>query len=286
MCSPRPPRLRVSPAVLPSPRIRIRPLAAMLRTLLRDTWTGVLDLVFAPVCVACGEPVPTTETERIVCRVCWARCRALPLPRCRRCWAPVLPDRTPSPLCRACEDWPHALRAVRSAFALGDVTRKLVHALKYQGWEAAARPMAHRMAALAWPDDVRDETRVVVAVPTSPSRMRERGYNQAALLARELALRTGRTFAPDTLVRTRETGTQTALHPGERRANVTGAFAVPLGREGEITGEHVLLADDVWTTGATALACAGALLEAGARAVSAVTFARVFPELERRVPPP
>jgi ComF family protein len=168
---------------------------------------------------------------------------------------------------------------------MGDTVRSLVHALKYRGWEAAAAPMAARMAPLPFPDDVHDEARLVVPVPTSASRLRERGYNQAALLAREYAARTGRTSVPEALVRTRETGTQTALHPGERRANVTGAFAVPPGRGGALSGEHVVLVDDVWTTGATALACAEALLDGGARVVSVATFARVFPELERGVPP-
>ena len=166
---------------------------------------------------------------------------------------------------------------------MGDGVRSLVHALKYRGWEAAAAPMAVRIAALDWPRDVVDEARVVVGVPTTKARLRERGYNQAGLLARELARATGRAFDPECLVRTRESGSQTSLRPGERRANVAGAFAVPGGREKSLKGEHVILVDDVWTTGATALACAEALLGAGARVVSVATFARVFPELDRKV---
>jgi ComF family protein len=165
---------------------------------------------------------------------------------------------------------------------MGPVPRALVHALKYRGWEAAAGPMAARMAALEWPAEVRRELSLVVPVPTSRARRRERGYNQAELLAGALAARRGLLHAPWLLRRTRATATQTALHPGERRANVARAFAVPAGAEEELRGEHVLLVDDVWTTGATALACASALLEAGARVTSVVTFARVVPELDRR----
>ncbi|HYJ79326.1 MAG TPA: phosphoribosyltransferase family protein, partial [Longimicrobiaceae bacterium] len=95
------------------------------------------------------------------------------------------------------------------------------------------------------------------------------------------AARTGRVADGTLLVRTRATATQTALHPSERRANVAGAFAVPAGRAAELRGEHVVLVDDVWTTGATVLACVEALLEAGARVASVATFARVVPELER-----
>jgi ComF family protein len=286
--------------------------------LAREAWTGALDLVFAPVCVGCRRQISTDDRERVICRVCWARCRPIPAPRCPRCWGAlptqVIRDRADrvaaddrvdvdggvaadgtsgarradgpavdaiAPKCRACAEWPAAVRVVRSAFVMGDGVRPLVHALKYRGWEAAAGPMAARMAALPWPRDVLDEARVVVAVPTTKARLRERGYNQAALLARELAARTGRAFDPDCLVRTRESGSQTSLHPGERRANVAGAFAVPNGRGRTLPGEHVVLVDDVWTTGATALACAGALLDAGARVVSVATFARVFPELHR-----
>jgi ComF family protein len=304
--------------------------------LARDAWAGALDLVFAPQCVGCKRPIDTADRERVVCRVCWARCRPVPSPRCPRCWGSLPtqaigrstppsieerpssdPDmggvggagrfgsmvdgsdfepmeailaaeaerrarRFPAVNCRACAEWPPYLRAVRSAFVMGDAVRPLVHALKYRGWSAAADPMAARMAALPWPEDVRDEAPVVVPVPTTRSRLRERGYNQAALLADALARRTGRAFDPQTLERTRETGSQTALHPGERRANVAGAFTVPAGREGAVAGRHVLLVDDVWTTGATALACAAALVGAGARVVSVATFARVFPELDRQ----
>lgn len=252
-----------------------------LSTLLRDFWAGTLDLVFAPVCVACREPVATTEAERVVCRLCWMKCRPLPVPRCARCWSPVDPHRTPSPVCRTCKEWPAGVRAIRSPFAMGEVPRNLVHALKYGGWSAAAEPMAARMAAMEFPAETMEEARLVVPVPTSAARLRERGYNQAALLARGFAARTGRVIRDDLLARVRATTTQTALHPGERRANVARAFAVPEGRAAELRGEHVILVDDVWTTGATALSCVEALVEAGTRAVSVATFARVVPELER-----
>jgi ComF family protein len=246
-----------------------------------DLRDGLLDLVFAPVCAACAAPVPTAEGERLVCRVCWSRIREVPAPRCGRCWTPLPPAREPGPRCTACSDLPAGVRAVRSAYVMGDTARRLVHALKYRGWSALAEPLGRRIAALPWPRDVEDEARVVVPVPTSRTRVRERGYNQAELLAATFAAGTGLRVDAGLLERTRSGGTQTALHPDERRANVAGAFAVPEGRRGDVRGEHVLLVDDVWTTGATAVACAEALLGAGARVVSVATFARAIPELER-----
>ncbi|HEX6750551.1 MAG TPA: ComF family protein [Longimicrobium sp.] len=251
-----------------------------LPTLARDLLHGALDLVFAPVCVACGEGIDTADSERVICRLCWLRCRPLPLPRCPRCWSPVPWGREPAPTCRTCAEWPAAVRAIRSAFVIGQAPRAMVHSLKYRGWEAAAGPMSARMAALELPADVEAEAEIVVPVPTSAARLRERGYNQAELLARGLAARTGRELRTDLLARTHSAGSQTALTPDERRLNVSRAFVAGPGAA-DLRGEHVIVVDDVWTTGATALACVGALLEAGARVASVVTFARVVPELER-----
>ncbi|MDQ3388809.1 MAG: ComF family protein [Gemmatimonadota bacterium] len=238
---------------------------------------GALDLVFAPICAGCGVPVPTAHPERLVCALCRARLRPIPTPHCPRCWAPLPIS---GEACPGCAEIPPAVRAVRSAVFLEERARSLLHALKYRGWSALAAPLAARMAELPLPIDVMEEAEIVVAVPTSRVRLRERGYNQAALLASSYALRTGRRAEPGLLVRGGSAGTQTSLHPDERRANVAHAFSVPPPRRAELAGAHLLLVDDVWTTGATALACAHALLEAGARVVSVVTFARVLPELE------
>ena len=247
-----------------------------------DLWKGTLDLVFAPVCVGCDSPIAARETERLVCRDCWARVRPIPAPRCVRCWSPLPPGRPAEPRCAACRAYPPGVRVARSACVLEGPVRRIIHALKYGGWRAVAEPIAGRMAEIPLPADVSTEAGVLVPVPASPVRMRERGYNQAALLAEALARKTDRRSIADALVRTHSRGTQTVLHPDERRANVAGAFRP--GRLDGLLGEHVLLVDDVWTTGATALACAGTLLAAGVRAVSVLTFARALPGLDRPSP--
>jgi ComF family protein len=243
---------------------------------------GMLDLVFAPVCTACGEPIAAGAESRLVCAPCWARMRTIPAPRCSRCWLPRAAGASAEAACSGCAELPPALRAVRSAYLLSGPARNLAHALKYRGWYAVAELMADRMAMLSLPEDVLEEADVVVPVPTSRSRLRERGYNQAEMLARALAERTGRRCEPERLSRVHAAGTQTALHPSERRANVAGAFTAVAADAGPTSiGDHVLLVDDVWTTGATAVACAQALLASGTRAVSVITFARALPELDR-----
>ncbi|MGI9181825.1 MAG: ComF family protein [Longimicrobiaceae bacterium] len=251
------------------------------RRLLTGLLQGTLDLVYAPVCLGCGGSIATAETERLVCRTCWARARPLPAARCERCWDPIPLGSSADSPCPRCQEIPPAVRVIRSAFLMAEPVRELVHALKYLGWEAVAVPLAARMLSLPLPEDVEEEARLVVPVPISRVRLRERGYNQAELLAAAFADQSGRVCEPALLARTRANERQTALHPSERRANVAGAFTVPQPRRAEIGGEHVLLIDDVWTTGATALSCAEALLEGGARVVSVLTFARALPDLDR-----
>jgi ComF family protein len=156
----------------------------------------------------------------------------------------------------------------------GGRARDIVHALKYGGWAEVAIGMADRMARLDWPDDVKEERAGIIAVPLASARARERGYNQSALLAARLSERWRVPDWSDTLERRRSTRTQTQLTPEARSRNVSGAFRAPAAAERRLRGAHVVLVDDVLTTGATAIECAGALRAAGARIVSIVTFGR------------
>jgi ComF family protein len=114
---------------------------------------------------------------------------------------------------------------------------------------------------------------VLVPVPLHPRRRRERGFNQSELIARAIEARTGCEIAPGALVRRKDTVPQADLGAAERRRNVAGAFAVR--QRVRVTGRVVVLVDDVWTTGATALACARILREAGAVEIRLLSVARV-----------
>ncbi|CAN5861128.1 hypothetical protein BH23GEM9_BH23GEM9_09700 [soil metagenome] len=144
-----------------------------------------------------------------------------------------------------------------------------MHQLKYRGWRSLAAPMAEPMARIEWPDS--HDPSVIVPVPTTVRRLRERGYNQAGLLADALGRLTSRPVR-SLLLRGSGSRTQTALQPAARAANVAGAFAVAAPAD----GLHVVLVDDVLTTGATAAECARALAAAGACCVRLTTFARAF----------
>ncbi|MGH2610508.1 MAG: ComF family protein, partial [Tepidiformaceae bacterium] len=163
------------------------------------------------------------------------------------------------PRCFPCE----ALDFLAGAYDMEGPARELVHGLKYRGISELAQLMAPRMTALRG----RHAFDVAVAVPLHRSRERSRGFNQAA----ELLAVLGWPPAPGRLVRTRKTDSQVGLRPGERRANITGAF----GWQGaSLRGLRVAVVDDVITTGATANECARVLRENGARGVIALAFAR------------
>ncbi|HET6679798.1 MAG TPA: double zinc ribbon domain-containing protein [Gemmatimonadaceae bacterium] len=237
--------------------------------LLRETGTALLDLLLPRQCVSCDRPMFAGDVG-VVCGLCWARTLPLRAPACPRCGHPA--DRF---RCAWCDLLPPYVRAVRSVCWIpGGTADRIVHALKYHGWRAAASGMAQRMARLSWPEDVLDERTALIPVPLAASRERERGYNQSEVIASALAPLWGVPVWPDLLFRSRATATQTRLTPGERSRNVAGAFGVATSRAGCLAGAHVVLVDDVVTTAATLNACAGALLAAGTRIISYVTFGR------------
>ena len=154
-----------------------------------------------------------------------------------------------------------------------EVVRHAVLRFKYEGKRLLARAMARGMfEQFGKPEEPLAD--FIVCVPLHESRMKERGFNQSALLAVELSGLYGLP-AYDGLLRSRETAKQFDLNPEERAANVAGVFAA---KEGFcVAGKDVLLMDDVLTTGATAMECAGTLMKAGAGSVSLMTFAAVKP---------
>lgn len=228
-------------------------------------------------CLGCRQRLPPEGARSRVCVPCRTRLRPPPHPRCRRCHFPLGTGRRPAESCLACATWPPVIERARAAVLLQPPADALVHALKYEGWRELGPVMATRMAALDPGADARARG-VVVPVPTTRRRRRRRGYNQAALLARALASRLDRPLV-DALRRRGGRGTQVALRPSERRANVREAFGPAVPDASRVAGMPVILVDDVLTTGATVSAAAVALERAGASGVCVIAFARSMPRL-------
>lgn len=164
----------------------------------------------------------------------------------------------------------------RAAAVLEPPADALVQALKYGGWRTAAGPMVRRMAARLRGGGGVGSAAALVPVPTTPARERRRGYNQARLLAAGLAGELG-IGVIEALARRPTGASQVALQVDQRRANVSRAFVPgPDARRPEVRS-HLILVDDVLTTGATVGAAAEALAALGAAGVTAVAFARALP---------
>lgn len=227
--------------------------------LVRKLKTGILDLLFPPRCVGCR------QMGSYLCAGCRAEFELLEPPLCPRCGRPNVNGG----LCPHCQRAPLQIDGVRSVAYFDGVLRQAIHHLKYNNLQEIAIPLGRFMGEY-W-DRNRIPAEIVVPVPLHISRLRERGYNQAALLARELGKSIGLPVSENSLVRVRATRPQVDLTAQERRENVRDAFRCA---DTELKHKRILLVDDVYTTGATLEACCVALRQVGVRSVWALTLAR------------
>ncbi len=241
------------------------PLATATARLLVDP---VLAVVFPSFCPACARALDH-PTRGPLCEPCW---EALPRHRGPLCRC-GLPLPAPLALCGRCRRGLSPFAAGASLGPYEGGLRTAIHELKYRGRRRVARRLADALLADPSASALLGQAEVLVPVPLHPRRRRERGFNQAELLAFELGRRTGLPVAGDALVRRKDTAPQTGLSAARRRQNVAGAFSVR--RRARVAGRVVVLVDDVLTTGATALACARALKDAQAGEVRLLAVARV-----------
>ncbi|MFN7055292.1 ComF family protein, partial [Hyphomonas sp.] len=176
-------------------------------------------------------------------------------------------------VCAACTARPPRWDRARAALEYDDVSRIPVLDLKHAGRRDHLDLLAGWMRQAG--EAVLADADLLVPVPLHYTRLVMRGYNQSAWLAQAVGRQAGLAVSVDALVRTRRTPSQAGLSARARRRNVTGAFAVRRSRAGRIRGAHVVLVDDVLTTGATLGACTRALKQAGARQISVLVLARV-----------
>jgi ComF family protein len=235
----------------------------------------LLDFALPPRCPACGQIVSEPHS---FCLGCWQSLHWLGEPCCIRCG---LPFDYGSPgeavACAGCLASPPRFERLRSAVAYGEVARKVALKLKYGGRPGVAATLARFMARQLPRHAADDETRpILIPVPLHRWRIWKRGYNQAALIASALSKGTQIPAELDLLRRTRATPALRGLNRRERALAVRGAFVVPEGDRPRLKGRTAILVDDVFTSGATADACARALQRGGAARVEMVCWARVI----------
>jgi ComF family protein len=259
-------------------------------SLLQTAAQGLFATLFPADCRLCGAPLENIS-RLPVCSVCLDAMPRMTAPVCSVCGERISEvaagDDERCGLCRRVE-MPFVKAAAYGPYEAG--VRELLLLFKYGGVQPAASVLGHMLGEvlLRLSEDFR-EPPLVVVVPLHVARQRQRGFNQAELIARaalknfrvgtgvELQLATG------DLLRIRETASQTGLTRHQRRANMRGAFSIA--RPATVRGRDIVLIDDVFTTGATVAECARVLRRAGAARVLVATVARVLtPEVARVLP--
>lgn len=218
-----------------------------------------LDWLYPPECAGCGKPGTRW------CEACQRSTVEIAPPICPVCGNPTLVDG----LCQRCQAIRPFFTALRSHTVFTGPVRQAIHRLKYRrdlgSGEALSRIMINSLRKLNWSLDI------ITCVPLGLARFKERGYNQATLLARPIALAFRLPFLPRLLTRTRETRTQVGLTVGERQVNMADAFRLT---NQPVLGKNILVVDDVATSGATLNACAKALVDEGAAKIYGFSLAR------------
>ncbi len=237
---------------------------------LRSAFRGAADLALPPNCLACARRV---AVEGALCSMCWGSLRLIEKPYCPQLGIPFSYDLGANVLSAEAIADPPPFERCRAVAAFDDVSRRLVHGLKYRDRLELARWMARWMARAG--GDLVADAHTIVPVPLHRWRLWHRRFNQSATLASVIAREAGKPLSVTALKRVKATRQQVGLSASERDDNVRGAFRVAKADRSAIEGRRVLLIDDVYTTGSTVKAATRALLRSGADAVDVLVFARV-----------
>ena len=229
------------------------------------------DSIVPPQCLSCRSMV---QDAGGLCPACWPQLQLIEEPCCERLGTPFAYDEGEGAVSAAALADPPQWNRARAAVAFNDAARGLVHGLKYRDRHETAELMARLMARAGAP--LFADAHVIVPIPLHRFRLWTRRYNQSALLAQRIAAATTLRFQPELLARVKRTRQQVGLDHKARLRNVRRAFAVPGHLLDRVAGRNIVLVDDVMTTGATAGACAEALLKAGAARVDVLVFALVL----------
>jgi len=230
---------------------------------------AALSLLYPPICEGCGVGVGARE---YLCPACLARAPRIVPPFCSKCSEPFSGAITSSFSCGNCANQTLHFEAAVAAYRARGIVRRLIHEFKYRQREYLRHVIGDWLASLI--EDGRIDPAqfdILVPVPLHPAKQRQRGFNQAVLLARSFSTQTGIPMKM-ALDRVRYTKTQTAFDRTERLRNLRNAFRLRAGQD--VQGLRVLLVDDVLTTGSTLSECARVLKNSGATSVYAATAAR------------
>ncbi|VAV86888.1 Competence protein F homolog, phosphoribosyltransferase domain; protein YhgH required for utilization of DNA as sole source of carbon and energy [hydrothermal vent metagenome] len=245
---------------------------------LKSLTAKLVDAVLPAQCISCHQL--TREPGRL-CFDCWDELSFIDHPLCDRMGTPFAFDPGKGIVSARALAQPPVWSRARAAVEFNDMSRKLIHALKYHDRHEVAGMMSQSMNRAG--SELLATADLIIPVPLYRFRQWQRRFNQSAALARQIAIDTGIAYQSDILLRSRSTRQQVGLKGAERRNNVKGAFVVDENKSGELHGAKVVLVDDVITTGATVGACSQALLTAGCQQVDVLSFALVNNPLQLHI---
>ena len=219
-------------------------------TLLRDLSTGLLNLLYPPLCETCQQKINTEKDKIPLCKNCLTKLKAL----------------KPQPIAQ----YDHV--RVWSVCGYEGLVKDCVHIFKYNNRQMLSAPLADLMSRFTNENLLDKKFDIIVPIPLHRSKMRERGFNQAELLAKDLAKAINTPVCANALKRIKPTISQTGLSKTKRFTNLRGAFKID--DNNVIYAKSILLIDDVCTTGSTLDEAAKILLKSGAKSVKALVFAK------------
>ena len=226
---------------------------------IRKLLEKVVDWVYPPHCVNCGEP------GALICENCLSQLQPVGEHFCPTCGKPLKPRH----FCRHCSGAEFPFQSSRAPYLYEGPAKAMIKALKYKGTLALVPIMAKKLSDF-WMTNLQWDTDLTVPVPLARDRKAQRGFNQSDLIAKAFCRNTGLKYDPRALMKIRETLQQVGLNAEERRENLSGAFAA---EPSLVREKRILLIDDVMTTGSTFAECSAALLEAGASTVMCLSVA-------------
>ena len=231
------------------------------------TFHGLLNLLFPSTCPVCGD-ASDNHTHNPVCGSCWKGIKRYSGPACLICGLPLVSEY--ATYCESCIKAPQPFSKIIYYGIYADALRKAIHLLKFKGIKRLARPIAELLSELPIPD-----ADGIVPVPLHSKKLRDREFNQTALIGRRLSRQARIPLLLDVLKKEKATLPQTDVTGKERLKNVKNTFTT--GKS--VTGLRLILVDDVITTGATVYECAKVLKEAGAASITVVALARSMPKI-------
>ncbi len=245
-----------------------------LTTPIKNICKASIRLIYPSVCAGCGR---LTQDHRALCAQCWQSITFIERPFCEVLGLPFSHDLGANILSAQAIANPPIFNRLRAAALHSGIARRLTHALKYKDRTDLAIMMGDWMVRAC--DGFVERADFIIPVPLHRNRLLMRKYNQAAELARQIALRANTVLLPDALIRQRNTARQVGLKMTARQDNMRGAFKVTDQGKSDIFGSKVVLVDDVYTTGATVGAACKVLKSAGAADITVLTFAMALSDI-------